>query len=195
MKYICMLMCLLLCSCASKSTHVSREVVYYPKCEEPLIYLGTKEGATRAVAQGAATGAFITGVTTIIAGAISGRLDPLGVVGGTAAGAIVGGTVGGINNSANNKADTRQMSLYLEEIDGDISDIDTVEKAGGTLARQCYGNAFKTLLGEMKSGEISREAAAARFDEIQAGIKEADSYLNEESDIGSMKKEFAAAEK
>lgn len=201
MRYLCLFMCLclpwplFLGGCARTSTHVSRDVVYYPKCEEPLVYLASRGNASGAVAKGAATGAFISGITTLIAGAISGRLDPLGLAGGVGAGAVVGGTLGGVDHSADSKADTRQMSLYLEEIDGDISDIDTVEKAGATLARQCYGNAFNKLLGQMKTREIQRDAALARFDEILAGMREADGYLGAETNFEPMKKEFADAEK
>lgn len=196
-KLVCLIFsCILMLSgCASKSAHVSRDIVYYPSCEEPLLYLADRGGTTQAVAKGATTGALITGITTLIAGAISGRIDPIGVVGSVGAGAVVGGAIGGANNSVNNKNDTRQMSLYLEEIDGDITDIDTVEKAGATLAKQCYGKAFTSMLKKMETREISQEAALARFDEILAGMREADTYLDESTDIESMKKEFANAEK
>lgn len=182
---------LVLGGCAKKSEGPPVSSDYYPKCYEPLDYLRHRGGLGRSIAGGAVQGGFISGLSAIIIGALFGRIDPGRVGVSLGAGAVLGGTAGGLSHASNNKEDTRQMAAYLEEIDGDISDINNVEKAAATLASQCYGKEFKKLAASVKEGTITKSAAEERFSEIISGMTEADKYLPKNTSLEEMTREFS----
>ena len=188
MKGLSLMMCMVmllgasLAGCSKNATRTHFESNYYRSCQEPLNYLANRGGMTRSVATGATLGGFLSGLTAVLVGAIGGRINPAGVVTSMGVGAVVGGVGGGISHGAN-KEDNRMMNAYLEQIDGDISDIDTVEKAGGTVALQCYKKAFSNLLADMKSGDMPVAEGRERFSEILTGVTEADKYINTPDEI------------
>lgn len=186
----------LYCGCAKKTAPIKAD--YYPACYEPLAYLHDRvKGTGGAVATRAAQGGVISGLATLIVQAITGNLRAAGVAVGTAAGAAVGGLVGGASHYDEiQKRDTRHLSKYLDEIDGDvdISNMD-LKEAAATVSRQCYKKAFRELIQQTRDGELSSQAARARFEEIAAGDKEASQILETPSSAEEMAGEFAAAER
>lgn len=187
---------LLLPGCAKNTETV--KAYYYPSCHEPLAYLHSRTGggATgKAVAKGAIQGGVISGIAAAIVGAITGNLRPVGVLAGVAAGGAVGGLVGGVNQQQSiDKEDNQHLAKYLEEVDGDISNMDIVQ-AAATVSKQCYAREFKSLTEEMREGRIEGSAARARFTEIEAGTKEADQLLGVTPDSATMLKEFDSAKR
>lgn len=192
---LCLMLVLLLIfpgGCAKKTEEV--KVHYYPKCHEPLAYVHSRaSGSGKAIAGSAIQGGVISGIAAAIASAITGSLRPVGVLAGVGAGAAVGGLVGGLNQHSNlEKEDNQHLSQYLEEIDGDINNMDIVT-AAATVSRQCYSRAFTALTQEMREGKIDGATATARFEEIQAGTKEADQLLGVTPQTAVMESEFNAA--
>ena len=194
-KYLAILLFILLIlplGCAKKTEPV--KAYYYPACHEPLAYLHSRgSGSGKAIAGSALQGGVISGIATAIVGAITGNLRPVGILAGVAAGGAVGGIAGGVSQySAQAKQDNQQMAKYMEEIDGDISNMDIVS-AAATASKQCYTRAFKSLTEEMRSGRITDASSDQRFTEISAGIKEADQLLGIKPDFAAMDSEYAAA--
>lgn len=168
---------------------------YYPACHEPLAYLEERnQGATAtAVAGGAIQGGVITGIAAAIVGAIAGGIRPAGILTSIGVGAAVGGATGAISQHGNNaREDNKRLAAYLEQIDGDIEGLDIVG-AAATVSMQCYGREFRTLIADLKSKKITRDAAQKRFAEILAGREEAAKLLNKPSDAAAYEKEFNAA--
>lgn len=194
MLVFCMSVLMLLpAGCAKKTETV--HVHYYPSCYEPLGYLHQRKGENtgKAVAAGAIQGGILSGIATAIAGAITGNLRPVGMLAGVAAGGVVGGVVGGVNqHNVSEKEDNQHLSKYLEEIDGDISNMDIVT-AAATVSRQCYAKEFNILLKNMREGKLDKNAAVARYTEIETGTKEADQLLGVTPDLPAMQSEFNAA--
>lgn len=191
-----LLLILLFTTSCAKKTEDTVQAHYYPSCHEPLAYLHSRTGGTgKAVATGAVQGGVISGIATAIVGAITGNLRPVGVLAGVAAGGAVGGLVGGVNQHQNiERADNQHLAKYLEEVDGDISNMDIVQ-AAATVSKQCYAREFATLTREMREGKIEDSAALARYTEIVAGTKEADQLLGEKLDASVMQNQFDAAKK
>lgn len=180
--------------CARQNENLtSTEARFYPRCQEPLEYLRNRGSATRAIAGSAATGTLISGLGSVIVGAIGGNLNAGNILANVAAGAVVGGTIGGISYAGSNREDTRQLSAYLEQIDGDISDIDNVETAGATVALQCYNKAFKDLLEQVRKRNLEKASAEERFFEINNGIRETGNYLKKEENLDEMREKFKEA--
>lgn len=186
-----LILVLISAGCAKNTEQVKAH--YYPKCHEPLAYLHERTAGTgKAVAGSIVQGGVISGIAAAIAGAITGHLRPIGVLAGVGAGAAVGGIVGGASQHANlEKADNQHLAKYMEEIDGDISDMDIVT-AAATVSKQCYSRAFTKLTQEMREGTIDNQTATARFEEIAAGTREADKLLKLNPDLNQMEREFNA---
>lgn len=178
--------------CAKKTEPV--KAYYYTNCHEPLAYLHSRgSGSGKAIASSALQGSVISGIATAIVGAITGNLRPVGILAGVAAGGAVGGIAGGVGQySEQQKQDNQHMAKYMEEIDGDISNMDIVG-AAATASKQCYMRAFNNLTEEMRAGRITPASSGARFTEISAGIKEADQLLGTQSDLAALNSEYAAA--
>lgn len=184
-------------ACAKKTETETVQAHYYPACHEPLAYLHSRTAGTtgKAIASGAIQGGVISGIASAIIGAITGNLRPVGVLAGVAAGGAVGGLVGGVNqHQVSEREDNQHLSKYLEEVDGDISNMDIVQ-AAATVSKQCYAKEFTALTSEMRQGRIEGSAAQARYTEIAAGTKEADQLLGITPDLDSMLKDFDAAKR
>lgn len=167
--------------CASNYGEQRTTVTYYPTCYQPIQDLRARE---HNVAKGTIGGAMI--------GALGGALLGLLASGGKWEGAVVGGATGGVTGTmiGHSQAsrqqmadDNRRMANYLQDIDGDISNLDIVGAAAKT-SLQCYDRNFQTLLTEIRSKKISREAAQSRYAEIASGREEAIALLGDAASQG-----------
>lgn len=178
-KYVAVFLAALLAlpalpGCASKYGEQKTAVNYYPACYQPIQDLRSREND---VAKGTAGGALI--------GALGGALVGLLASGGKWQGAVVGGATGGVagtmvgNMYARKQQeadDNRRLASYLQDIDGDISNLD-VAGAAARNSLQCYDRQFAVLIADIKAKTITREAAQQRFAEISSGREEAIALL------------------
>lgn len=160
--------------CASKYGTQNTSVTYYPGCYRPIADLRENEHST---AQGTATGAVI--------GALGGALIGLLATGGKWQGAVIGGATGGVagtmagNMYARKQQeadDNRRLASYLQNLDGDISNLD-LTSAAARASLQCYDNQFNQLIAAIRARQIDRMSAAARYAEISSGREEAIAIL------------------
>lgn len=170
-----------LAGCASKYGEQRTAVNYYPACYRPIQDLRNSEND---VSRGTAGGAMV--------GALGGALVGLLASGGKWQGAVTGAAVGGAGGAmAGNMYaqkrkqadDNMRMASYLQELDGDISNLDLAGAAART-SLQCYDRAFTALLAQIRARAISRDAAAQRYSEIAAGREEAIAILGHAVDSG-----------
>ena len=165
----------LLPGCASKYGEQHTNVAYYPSCYRPIDDLRRSE---HTVAKSTATGA----VLGAAGGALIGLLTTgkwQGAVMGAAMGGVGGSMVGNAYGSQQQqREDNMRLNRYLQELDGDISNLD-VASAAARSSLQCYDREFQALLGGIRSGQISREVAHSRYVEIQNGREEAIAILGD----------------
>lgn len=172
---------LILPGCASKYAEQRTQVYYYPACYQPIQDLRNNEGNVgKSTAVGAGIGAVGGALIGLLAtgkwqGAVMGAA--VGGVGGTMAGAAYG-------RRQQERDDNMRLAGYLQDIDGDISNLDITSAAART-SLQCYDRQFNVLLGQIKSRQITREAAQQRFAEIQNGREEAIAILGNAYQYGS----------
>ena len=164
-----------LTGCASKYGEQKTAVNYYPACYAPIQDLRDRE---HDVAKGTAVG----GIVGALGGALVGLLAT-----GKAEGAVMGAAVGGagglvagnIYASKQHQADDNvRLASYLQDLDGDISNLDVAGAAAQTSLK-CYNQQFQALLAAIKSRAITPQAAQARFAEIMSGREEASNILGE----------------
>lgn len=164
-----------LAGCASKYGEQKTSVNYYPACYRPIQDLRESE---HNVAKGTATG----GIIGALGGALTGLLATgkwEGAVMGGALGGVAGSVAGNIYASKQQVADdNRRLASYLQDIDGDISNLDVAQAAART-SLQCYDQQFKVLVADIKARKIARDAAQQRFAEISAGREEAIAILGD----------------
>lgn len=167
--------------CASKYGQQKTAVNYYPACYRPIQDLRSREDD---VAKGTAGGAIV--------GALGGAILGLLASGGKWQGAVVGGATGGVagtmvgNMYARKQQeadDNIRLASYLQDIDGDISNLDVVGAAARS-SLQCYDQQFNVLISQIKAHQITREVAQQRFAEISSGREEAISILGNAVDHG-----------
>lgn len=163
-----------LAGCASRYGEQKTTVNYYPGCYRPIQDLRERE---HDVAKGAGTGAAMGA----LGGALLGLLLSGGKWEGAAVGAASGAAAGGIMGASSAQAqhqrdDNMRLAAYLQDIDGDISDLDITSAAART-SLQCYDQQFALLLKDIKAKAIDRETAAKRFAEISSGREEAIALL------------------
>lgn len=182
-KFTAMSMILIfgLCSgCASKYGEQQTQVNYYPACYQPIQDLRSGEhNVAKNTGAGALLGAFTGAMIGLIAtgkwqGALMG-----GAVGG-AAGSMAGNAYG---RHQQQQDDNVRMAGYLQNLDGDISNLDITHAAART-SLQCYDRAFAALLAEIRAKQISRQAAQSRFGEIMSGREEAINILGNAAQYG-----------
>lgn len=173
----CLLMtAFMLCGCASKYGSAQTNVQYYPACYQPIEDLRAGE---RSETGGTVAG----GLIGALGGALVGLMASNGKWQGAAIGAAMGGAAGTMAGNAyarnQQQADNnRRMAAYLQNLEGDISNLDIAQAAAKT-SLQCYDRQFAQLLAAIKNRQISREAAAARYAEISNGRGEAIYILGE----------------
>ncbi len=163
-----------LCGCASRYGEQKTTVNYYPGCYRPIQDLRERENdVAKGTAGGAAMGA--------LGGALLGLLASGGKWEGAAAGAVGGAAAGGVMGNIyaqkqRQRDDNQRLASYLQDIDGDISDLDITGAAART-SLQCYDQQFALLLRDIRAKAIDRETAAKRFAEISSGREEAIALL------------------
>ena len=168
--------------CASKYGPQKTSVNYYPACYGPIADLRNNEHGTAA---GTATGAVI--------GALGGALVGLLATGGKWQGAVVGGATGGVagtmagNMYARKQQeadDNRRLASYLQDLDGDISNLDLAGAAART-SLQCYDRQFNQLVAAIRARQI--EAIAILGNAAQYGRNLDQQYeqafMNEEQNL------------
>lgn len=163
-----------LSGCASRYGEQKTTVNYYPGCYRPIQDLRQRE---HEVAKGAAGGAALGA----LGGALIGLLASGGKWQGAVAGAAVGAAGGGMAGASHAKAqqerdDNKRMAAYLENINGDISNLDITSAAART-SLQCYDQQFDLLVKDIKAKAIDRQTASRRFAEISSGREEAIAIL------------------
>lgn len=167
--------------CASKYGTRKTAVNYYPACYNPIADLRQNEHGTAA---GTATGAVI--------GALGGALIGLLATGGKWQGAVVGGATGGVAGTVAGNIyakkqqeadDNRRLASYLQDLDGDISNLDLAGAAART-SLQCYDRQFNLLVAAIRAKQIDRQSAAARYAEISSGREEAIAILGNAAQYG-----------
>lgn len=170
-----------LSGCASKYGTQKTSVNYYPACYRPIAELRKSEhDVAKTTAGGAALGAIGGALLGLLAS--GGKWE--GAVAGAAAGGVAGTMAGNIYAKKQKEADdNRRLASYLQDIDGDISNLD-IEKAAAKNSLQCYDGQFKKLLGQIKARKIARPAAQERFAEISAGREEAIAILGNAASQG-----------
>ena len=155
-----------LTGCASRYGEQKTTVNYYPGCYRPIQDLREREYD---VAKGAGGGAAL--------GALGGALFGLLLSGGKWEGAAAGGIMGASHAQAQRQRDDNmRLAAYLQNIDGDISDLDITSAAART-SLQCYDQQFALLIKDIKAKTIDRETAARRYAEISSGREEAIALL------------------
>ena len=156
------------------------EVYYFPECYAPIHRLRQSESrVTKSTAGGALLGAF--------GGALLGLLTT-GEARGAVAGAVIGGAGGAMMGHATAKnaqehEENRLMYQYIQEIDGDISNLDLVS-AAATTSLQCYDRRFRSTVNDYKNGRITRAELSDRYSEIQSGTREASNLLGDAANNG-----------
>lgn len=170
-----------LSGCASKYGAQKTAVQYYPACYRPIADLRSHEND---VNKGAGGGALVGA----LGGALIGLLASGGKWQGAVAGAAVGGASGAIAGgmyaqSQKEREDNMRLASYLQNLDGDISNLD-VAGAAARASLQCYDQAFNALLTQIRARTISRQAAAQRYGEIISGREEAIAILGHAVDNG-----------
>lgn len=186
---VALVIMIFLAGCASKYGPQKTVVRYYPACYQPIKDLREREYKTP---KGAATGGAIGSISGALIGAISGSWR--GVATGAATGVIGGATAGGMYAGNQKDAEeTKQLAAYLEEIDGDISNLD-LPKAAAKVSLMCYDKKFKTLVTDIKERKLDLSQAQERFTEISDGRNEAFYILGEPvTEANDLKKEYNAA--
>lgn len=174
-------MAVVLAGCASKYGDPQTQVRYYPACYRPIQDLRDNEhnvGKSTAIGAGIgmASGALIGLLTT---GKWQGAV--MGAAIGGAGGSIVGNMYG---RKQQEKDDNIRLNSYLQDLDGDISNLDATSAAART-SLQCYDREFKVLLAAIKAKQITREVAAQHFREIQNGREEAIAILGNAAQYGA----------
>lgn len=167
--------------CASKYGEQKTQVNYYPGCYQPIADLRAGENS---VARNTGAGALLGAFT----GAVVGLLATGGKWQGAAVGAATGGVAGTMagnlyGRKQQEKNDNIRLASYLQDLDGDISNMDVSTAAARTSLR-CYDNQFKVLLADMKARRITRQVAEARFSEIASGREEAIAILGNAAQYG-----------
>ena len=164
-----LLACSLVTGCASKYGTSHTKVKYYQACYAPISALRKSEyNVEKTTAGGALFGA--------VGGALLGFLTTgkaEGAVVGGVAGAATGAVVGNMYAKKKQIADENaRMASYLEDIDGDIRNLDIVS-ASATQSLTCYDRSFKDLLNDIRTRKVTRAEAQERFGEIASGRDEA----------------------
>lgn len=164
-----------LSGCASKYGEQKTAVNYYPACYAPIQDLRERE---HNVAKSTAVG----GIIGALGGALVGLLAT-----GKAEGAVMGGAIGGAGglvagniyaSKQQQQDDNIRLASYLQDLDGDISNLD-INGAAAQTSLKCYNTQFNALLAAIKAKAISRQAAEARFAEIMSGREEANVILGQ----------------
>lgn len=166
--------------CASKYGEQKTQASYYPACYQPIQDLrGSENTVTRNTAGGALLGAF--------GGAMIGLLTTgkwQGAVVGAATGGVAGTMLGNMyGRKQQEKDDNTRLNSYLQDLDGDISNLDVAGAAART-SLQCYDRQFQALLTDIRARQITREAAEKRFAEICSGREEAIAILGNAAQHG-----------
>lgn len=167
--------------CASKYGEQRTSAVYYPGCYQPIADLRARENnVARNTGAGALLGAFT--------GAVVGLLATGGKWQGAAVGAATGGVAGTMagnlyGRKQQERDDNIRLASYLQDIDGDISNMDITTAAART-SLQCYNSQFAVLLREIKAKQVTRQVAEARFAEIASGREEAIAILGDAAQYG-----------
>lgn len=171
-----------LAGCASKYGNPNTQVNYYPKCYQPIADLRQRENQVGKSTLGGA-----------VIGALGGALLGLLTGDGRWQGALMGAAVGGVSGSMVGHAygtrekeldDNRRMAAYLENLDGDIYNMD-ISAAAAQTSLNCYDQQFQVLLAAIRAKKIDRQSAAARFAEIQSGREEAIAILGDVARAGT----------
>ncbi|MBO4300038.1 MAG: hypothetical protein J5861_00390 [Desulfovibrio sp.] len=167
----------LLCSgCASKYGTQKTAVNYYPNCYRPIQDLRSHE---HDVAKGTAGGAAIGALGGAALGFLLSGGKWQGAVTGAAVGGVAGGVTGNIYASKQKEIDdNKRLASYLQDIDGDISNLDVVGSAA-RVSLQCYDRQFAALLSDIKTKKVSRDIAQKRYAEISSGREEAISLMGD----------------
>lgn len=160
--------------CASKYGEQKTTVNYYPTCYRPIQELRQNENnVAKTTAGGAAMGA----LGGILLGLLASGGKWEGAVVGGATGAVAGTMAGNMYARKQQEMDdNRRLASYLQDIDGDISNLDIVG-ASARNSLQCYDRQFAVLLSQIKAKSIAQEAAQARYNEIVSGREEAIALL------------------
>ena len=155
--------------CASKYGQQKTVVNYYPACYSPIQDLRSREhDVAKTTAGGAVVGALGGALIGLLA---TGKAE--GALAGGMAGGMAGAVAGNIYASKQKEADdNRRLVSYLQDMDGDISNMD-IDAAAAKTSFNCYERAFQSLIAEIKERRISPEAARARYAEIRSGEEEA----------------------
>lgn len=160
--------------CASKYGEQRTVVNYYPGCYAPIRDLRDREYDGAKTTAGAA-------VVGALGGALIGLLasdgHAAGALAGAAAGGVVGAAAGGIYASKQKERDDNiRLASYLQDMDGDISNMD-LDAAAASKSYQCYEQAFKRLIADIRERRVSPTVASARYAEIRSGEEEAASIF------------------
>ena len=165
----CLVILSLLLGCASKYGAPQTKVNYYPQCYRPIHTLRAQE---HDVAKATGGGALIGALGGALLGFLS-RGDLEGAIVGGVAGAATGAVMGNLYAKNQQIADeNKRMMVYLEEIEGDIHNLDIVS-ASATSTLQCYDREFALLLEAITNKAVTRLEAENRFREISQGRDEA----------------------
>lgn len=162
--------------CASRYGEQKTTVNYYPGCYRPIQDLRERE---HDVAKGTAGGAAIGALGGALLGLLASGGKWEGAAVGAATGAATGGIVGNMYASKQRERDdNRRLASYLQDIDGDISNLDVTSAAART-SLQCYDQQFALLLKDIKARAVTREVAQRRYAEIASGREEAIALLGD----------------
>lgn len=155
--------------CASKYGEQRTVVNYYPACYSPIQDLRDREhDVAKTTVGGSVVGALGGALIGLLA---TGKAE--GALAGGMAGGMAGAVAGNIYANKQKEADdNRRLVSYLQDMDGDISNMD-IDAAAAKTSFNCYERAFQRLIVEIKEKRVSPEAARSRYAEIRSGEEEA----------------------
>ena len=148
---------------------------YYPQCVRPFKELANAQKAL--VQRAVLTGAIGAAGGAVIGGLLSGNWK------GAVAGGIAGGLVAGMGGYAVAKQKQikdvkKRLRSYRTDMKVDINNMSHVELYS-LLSLQCYIREFKLLLGNYKSHKITEVDFRKRHAEIQHGMKQISTILDD----------------
>ncbi len=154
-------------------------VHYFPECYAPMQKLRQSKSH---VVKSTAGGALIGAVGGALLGLLTGKAENAvtGAVIGGAGGAVAGYATG---KNAQEQEENRLMYQFIQEIDGDISNLNLVSAAASS-SLQCYDRRFRSTVNDYKNGRITRAELNNRYSEIQSGTREASNLLGDAANSG-----------
>lgn len=164
--------------CASQYGPRLTRVQHFPDCYQPIYDLRQAEHRIARTTVGSA--AVGTGLGALIGLVIADnkKQRTTHALAGAAAGGVIGGMAGAMySNKQQIKDENARMYSYLQDLDGDIHNLN-IASASAMTSLQCYDKKFESTSRMLVSRQLPKPVAYQMFNEIQSGRTEALSILD-----------------